>query len=70
MDSTITEITLKLMKQTTKTTETGVVTMRAQFPRHRGGGKYYLGGAHGTFGVLYEIIQACLTINLIEANSQ
>ena len=30
------------------------------FPKLRGRGSYYLGGAHGTLGVIYQIVQACL----------
>ncbi len=34
--------------------------MQVLFPRHRSRGSRYIGGAHGTLGVLYVIIQAYL----------
>ena len=34
--------------------------MQVLFPRHKRKGSLYLGGAHGTLGLLYIIVQACL----------
>jgi len=33
--------------------------MQVKFPRNRRG-SYYVGGAHGTIGVLYVVLMACL----------
>ena len=34
--------------------------MQVVFPRHKRKGSLYLSGAHGTLGLLYIIVQACL----------
>ena len=34
--------------------------MQVLFPRHKKNGSLYVGGAHGTLGVLYMIAMACL----------
>ena len=37
-----------------------VQVMQVLFPRHKRKGSLYLGGAHGTLGLLYIVAQACL----------
>lgn len=34
--------------------------MQVMFPRYKRNGSPYVGGAHGTLGVLYMIVMACL----------
>lgn len=65
MDSSITKIVVKLVEQTTKVPEDGQTTLRARFPRRNGRGTYYIGGAHGTLGVVYMIIMASLELPLL-----
>ena len=51
---------MKLLQQTTITPSSGEKTLQVLFPRHKRGGSLYVGGAHGTLGVLYVIAMACL----------
>ena len=34
--------------------------LQVVFPRHKRKGSLYIGGAHGTLGLVYIIVQACL----------
>lgn len=56
---TTNQVALKLMQQTTVTVNEQQ-QMQVVFPRHRSRGSFYIGGAHGTLGVLYMIVMACL----------
>ena len=68
IDSIISKVTLKLMAQTT-VSEDGVESMQVLFPRYKRRGSLFLGGAHGTLGVLYEIAMACLSDDKIIRDS-
>lgn len=71
MDSIVSQVVIKLMNQTSTNSDaqSGEQIMTVVFPRHRRGGRPYVGGAHGTLGVLYLITQACLTDPAILASN-
>ena len=61
LNSIIKQIAIKLMTQTSLSIENGTKTiLQANWPRHRRRGSLYIGGAHGTLGILYTVLQACL----------
>ena len=46
-------------------------TIHVIFPRHKRRGSPYLGGAHGTIGVAYMIMMACMQDrSIIESNPE
>ena len=61
IDSIISQVCVKLMQQTTVSAQDGKQIMQVLFPRQeRRRGSQYIGGAHGTLGVIYVIMQAYL----------
>ena len=66
MEGIIRNVTIKLALQTW---DGNLNTMHVIFPRHRRRGSPYLGGAHGTLGVAYVILMACMQVpGIIESD--
>ena len=68
IEGIIQRVTLKLMNQTW---DGNLDTIHVIFPRHKRRGSPYLGGAHGTIGVAYMIMMACMQDrSIIESNPE
>ena len=65
IDEKINQVTQKLISQTAS----GQTIMQVMFPRHRRRGSPYVGGAHGTLGVLYVVTQSLLMLENLNAGT-